>query len=173
MLIFSSGKPSDFIVIKPSSVGSATAIVSRSMLAANAFPDNKQAIVFAETMQKAFTVSGADISAQNAAMRQMSQALASGRLQGDEYVSIRENAPLIMNAIQEEMGLTNAALKEAAANGEITADVIKRAVFNNAEEINQMFSQMPITFGAAMQMIKNTAMMFRSRNRRYAIGRQR
>ena len=137
----------------------ANAVAQLNLLAANAFPDNKQAIVFAETMQKAFTVSGADISAQNAAMRQMSQALASGRLQGDEYVSIRENAPLIMNAIQEEMGLTNAALKEAAANGEITADVIKRAVFNNAEEINQMFSQMPITFGAAMQMIKNTAMM--------------
>lgn len=137
----------------------ANAVAQLNLLAAEAFPDNKQAIVFAETMQKAFTVSGADTASQNAALRQMSQALASGRLQGDEYVSIRENAPLIMQAIQKEMGLTNAALKEAASNGEITSDIIKRAVFNASSEIDQMFSKMPVTFGASMQMIKNTAMM--------------
>lgn len=137
----------------------ANAVAQLNLLAAEAFPDNKQAIVFAETMQKAFTVSGADTASQNAALRQMSQALASGRLQGDEYVSIRENAPLIMQAIQKEMGLTNAALKEAASNGEITSDIIKRAVFNASSEIDQMFRKMPVTFGASMQMIKNTAMM--------------
>lgn len=133
------------------------AVARINMLAQNAFPSNDEAIAFTETMQKAFALSGADTSEQKAAMRQMTQALASGRLQGDEFVSIRENAPMIAKAIQDTMGLSNKAFKEAASDGEITAEVIKQAVFEAADGIDEKFQQLPVTVGQSMTQLKNAA----------------
>lgn len=135
------------------------AVARINMLAKNAFPKNDEAIAFTETMQKAFALSGADTSEQKGAMRQMTQALASGRLQGDEFVSIRENAPMIAKAIQDTMGLSNEAFKEAASDGEITAEVIKQAVFEAADDINTKFEQLPVTVGQSMTQLKNAAEM--------------
>jgi len=139
--------------------GTADAVAKLNLLAADAFPTNEQAIAFSETMQKAFTVSGAGASEQAAAMTQMTQALASGRLQGDEFVSIRENAPMIAQAIAKTMGVSMGELRELSSEGAITADIIKKAVFGAAGDIEQKFQEMPMTFGAAMQAIKNTAQM--------------
>jgi len=137
----------------------ASAVAKLNLLAGNQFASNEEAIAFAETMNKAFVISGADTSEQSAAMRQMSQAMASGRLQGDEYNSIIENAPLVAQAIEKYMGVSRAELKELASEGQITADIIKAAVFSASGEINTQFEQMPMKFGDHMTQLKNNAIM--------------
>lgn len=136
----------------------ADAVAKLNLLAGDTFKSNDEAIAFAEIMNKAFTVSGADTSEASAAMRQMTQALASGRLQGDEFVSIRENAPLIAQAIQDYMGVTAAEMKELSSEGAITADIIKNAVFSAGAEIDAMFGNMPYTFEQSMDRIKNAGL---------------
>lgn len=137
----------------------ADTVAKLNLLAGKAFTNNDESILFAETMQKAFAVSGATVSEQSAALHQMSQALASGVLRGDEFNSIMENAPLIAKAIEDYLGVTRAELRELSSDGAITADIIKNAVFEAAGDINEQFNDMPLTFSNAMQMIKNTAMI--------------
>lgn len=136
----------------------ADAVAKLNLLAGDTFKSNDEAIAFAEIMNKAFTVAGADTSEASAAMRQMTQALASGRLQGDEFTSIRENAPLIAQAIQDYMGVTAAEMKELSSEGAITADIIKNAVFGAGAEIDTLFSNMPYTFEQSMERIKNAGL---------------
>lgn len=129
------------------------------ILAGHAFANNNELIAFTELVNKAFLVGGSTPQEQKAAMYQLTQAMASGRLQGDEMRTIRESAPLIKKAIQNYMGLDDAAFKEAQKNGEITADVIKNAVFQNATEIENKFNKLPITFGQAMTMTGNSLLI--------------
>lgn len=136
----------------------ADAVAKLNLLAGDTFKTNDEAITFAEIMNKAFTVAGADAAETSAAMRQMTQALASGRLQGDEFTSIRENAPLIAQAIQDYMGVTAAEMKELSSEGAITADIIKNAVFGAGAEIDALFSNMPYTFEQSMERIKNAGL---------------
>lgn len=129
------------------------------ILAKHAFANNNELIAFTELVNKAFLVGGSTPQEQKAAMYQLTQAMASGRLQGDEMRTIRESAPLIKKAIQNYMGLDDAAFKEAQKNGEITAEVIKNAVFQKATEIENKFNELPITFGQAMTMAGNSLLI--------------
>lgn len=137
----------------------ADTVAKLNLLAGNAFGSNNEAIKFAETMQKAFAVSGAGTIEQSGALRQMSQALASGVLRGEEFNSITENAPLIAKAIEDYMGVSSGKLRELASEGKVTAEIVKNAVYAAGESIDAQFAAMPMTFGAAMTMIKNTAMI--------------
>lgn len=129
------------------------------ILARHAFANNNELIAFTELVNKTFLVGGSTPQEQKAAMYQLIQAMASGRLQGDEMRTIRESAPLIKKAIQNYMGLDDAAFKEAQKNGEITAEVIKNAVFQKATEIENKFNELPITFGQAMTMAGNSLLI--------------
>lgn len=126
------------------------------ILAGQAFNNNDELIAFTELVNKAFLVGGSTQQEQRAAMYQLTQAIASGRLQGDEMRTIRESAPLLKKAIQNYMGLDDAAFKEAQKNGEITAEVIKNAVFASSDEIQNKFNEIPITFSQAMTMAGNS-----------------
>lgn len=126
------------------------------ILAGQVFNNNDELIAFTELVNKAFLVGGSTQQEQRAAMYQLTQAMASGRLQGDEMRTIRESAPLLKNAIQNYMGLDNAAFKEAQKNGEITAEVIKNAIFASSDEIQNKFNEIPITFSQAMTMAGNS-----------------
>lgn len=126
------------------------------ILAGQAFNNNDELIAFTELVNKAFLVGGSTQQEQRAAMYQLTQAMASGRLQGDEMRTIRESAPLLKKAIQNYMGLDDAAFKEAQKNGEITAEVIKNAVFASSDEIQNKFNKIPITFSQAMTMAGNS-----------------
>lgn len=126
------------------------------ILAGQAFNNNNELIAFTELVNKAFLVGGSTQQEQRAAMYQLTQAMASGRLQGDEMRTIRESAPLLKKAIQNYMGLDDAAFKEAQKNGEITAEVIKNAVFASSDEIQNKFNEIPITFSQAMTMAGNS-----------------
>lgn len=126
------------------------------ILAGQAFNNNDELIAFTELVNKAFLVGNSTQQEQRAAMYQLTQAMASGRLQGDEMRTIRESAPLLKKAIQNYMGLDDAAFKEAQKNGEITAEVIKNAVFASSDEIQNKFNEIPITFSQAMTMAGNS-----------------
>lgn len=126
------------------------------ILAGQAFNNNDELIAFTELVNKAFLVGGSTQQEQRAAMYQLTQAMASGRLQGDEMRTIRESAPLLKKAIQNYMGLDDAAFKEAQKNGEITAEVIKNAVFASSDEIQNKYNEIPITFSQAMTMAGNS-----------------
>lgn len=126
------------------------------ILAGQAFNNNDELIAFTELVNKAFLVGGSIQQEQRAAMYQLTQAMASGRLQGDEMRTIRESAPLLKKAIQNYMGLDDAAFKEAQKNGEITVEVIKNAVFASSDEIQNKFNEIPITFSQAMTMAGNS-----------------
>lgn len=134
-------------------------IVSKlGLQAKEAFTSNDEMIAFSELLNKNFIVGGSDQTAQAAAMYQLTQAMASGKLQGDEYRSIIENAPLLAKSIEDYMvnvqGATGT-MKEWAAEGLLTADVIKAAVFNSADDINKKFESMPMTWGQVWTGIMN------------------
>lgn len=135
----------------------ANAVSKLQMLAGDAFSGNDETIAFTELMQKSFKVGGADSTQQSAAMLQLSQAMASGRLQGDEFVSISENAPLILQAISKFTGKSRGELKQMSSDGEITADIIKGAMFAMSDEINEKFESMPMTFAEVWNLMKNGA----------------
>lgn len=106
-----------------------------------------------ETTLQAFVAGGAAASEQAAAITQLSQALGSGVLQGDELRSIRENAPLLAQAIADEFNTTIAGLKELGAEGELTADRVARAILN-ADGIYDAFSRTVTTLGQAMENLR-------------------
>jgi tape measure domain-containing protein len=126
-----------------------------NMLAKDAFSSNDEAIAFVEQLNKQFKISGASVQEASAAMYQLTQAMAAGKLQGDEFHSIMENAPLLAQSIANEMGLTVGQLKEMSSQGLITSDIIKEALFNSAEETNAKFAEIPMTFAEVGQSIQN------------------
>lgn len=133
----------------------AAAISKLGILAKDAFTSNDEMIAFAEQMNKQFKIGGASVQEQTSAMYQLTQAMAAGRLQGDEFRSIMENAPLLAQSIADHMGKTVGELREMSSEGLITADVIKNAMFASAEETNAKFKELPMTFGQVRTVIGN------------------
>lgn len=115
-------------------------------LAGDAFNGTAEIVKFTELLNKNFKIGGAGLQEQTAAMYQLTQAMGSGRLQGDEFRSIMENAPLLAQSIAKSMGVGMAELRKMSSEGKITSDVIKRALFESADEIENKFRQMPKTF---------------------------
>lgn len=133
----------------------ADSVAKFNMLAKDAFSSNDEAIAFVEQLNKQFKISGASIQESSAAMYQLTQAMAAGKLQGDEFRSIMENAPLLAQSIANEMGLSVGQLKEMSSQGLITADIIKNALLGSAEETNEKFAEIPMTFAEVGQSIQN------------------
>ena len=136
----------------------ADTVASLSVNARDAFPDPRETVGFVEGLQKLFVIGGASAESQKFALLQLQQSLASGKLQGDEFRSITENAPILQDMIAKTMGITRGELKELSTQGAITADIIKKAVLDNADEIEERFARMPKTWADQMTDIKNTAM---------------
>ena len=135
----------------------AASVGKLGLLAGDAFSSNDETIKFTELMQKAFKVSGSSTMEQQAGMYQLTQAMAAGKLQGDEFRSIMENAPMLASAIADFAGKTKGELKKMSADGTITADIIKGALFKAADDINEKFKTMPITFSDVTTRLKNEA----------------
>lgn len=128
-----------------------------AMTAKEAFPDARTVVPFVEEIQKLFAIGGTGVQQQKDAMLQLTQALGSGKLQGDEFRSIAEAAPLIEQMVAKEMGVTQGQLKKLSSQGVITADVLRDAILHNAKEINAQFESMPMTWGAMMQNMGSIA----------------
>lgn len=135
----------------------ASAISKMGILAGESFGSNDELIAFTELVQKSFKVGGASATEQSSALLQLTQAMSAGKLQGDEFRSIMENAPMIANAIAKFTGKSKGELKEMSAAGTITSDIIKNAMFMAADDINAKFKTMPMTFADAWNRIKNGA----------------
>lgn len=135
----------------------AQAVSQLTLNARDAFPDPREAVSFIEGTQKLFVVGGASKENQKNAMLQLTQAMASGWLQGDGFRSISENAPMIQNILAKSMGVSRGQLKQLASEGKITADVIKTAIIGNMAEINAQFEAMPKKWGDHFTDLKNVA----------------
>lgn len=127
--------------------------------ARDAFESAKEVIDFSELIQKQMVIAGAGTEEAKNAMIQLSQAMGSGVLRGDELNSIFEQAPNLIRTIADYMDLSIGDVREIAAEGKITADIIKKAVFAAADDINEQFEKTPKTWGQAIVGFKNTAMM--------------
>jgi tape measure domain-containing protein len=135
----------------------ASSVAKMGILAGDAFNSTKEIVYFSELMNKSFKIGGASIEEQTAGMYQLTQAMAAGKLQGDEFRSIMENAPMLAQAIAKYTGKSKGELKKLSADGAITADIIKAAMFNASDDINKQFEKMPVTFSSVMDRIKNEA----------------
>lgn len=133
----------------------AAAVAKMNLLAGDSFSSNDEAIGFTEILQKSLKVSGAGTSEQQSAFLQLTQAMAAGKLQGDEFRSVMENAPMVADAIARYMGKTKGELKELSSQGLITADIIKNAMFEAGEDIEAKFAQMPMTFADVGTLMAN------------------
>lgn len=129
-------------------------IAKLKMLTKGLFNDD-EAVKFTSTLDKAFKVSGTSAGEASAAMYQLNQAMTSGKLQGDEFRSVMENAPILAQKIAESMGVSMAQLKKLGSEGKITSDVIKKAVLGSADDIEAKYNQMPLTFGKVWQQTQN------------------
>lgn len=130
-------------------------VAKLNMLAKDSFSSNDEAIRFVEQLNMQFKLSGAQVGEVSSAMTQLTQAMAAGRLQGDEFNSVMENAPMLAQAISQEMGVPIGQLKELGSEGAITAEVIKNALFNSADETQAKFNEMPMTFQEVGQQLSN------------------
>ena len=136
----------------------AGAVAKMNLLAGDSFTSNDEAIGFTELLQKSLKVSGAGTSEQQSAFLQLTQAMAAGKLQGDEFRSVMENAPMVADAIAKYMGKSKGELKELSSDGLITTDIIKNAMFTAADDINDKFAEMPMTFADVGQLMANNAL---------------
>lgn len=133
-----------------------TSVVSKlGILAGENFKNTDEIIAFTELMNKNFAIGGASVQEQTSAMYQLTQAMAAGKLQGDEFRSIMENAPLLAEAIANYTGKSKGELKELSSEGVITSDIIKNAMFSAADQINDRYSKMPMTWGQIWTKMKN------------------
>ncbi len=127
--------------------------------AKDAFSSSEEVVAFADLVQKQMTIAGASTQEASNAMLQLSQALGSGMLRGDELNSIFEQAPNLIQSIADYLDVPIGQIREMASEGELSADVVKAAIFASADEINTKFEQMPMTWGQIWQSMQNTALI--------------
>nr|DAZ41822.1 MAG TPA: Tail tape measure [Caudoviricetes sp.] len=127
--------------------------------AKDAFSSSAEVVAFADLVQKQMTIAGASTQEASNAMLQLSQGLGSGVLRGDELNSIFEQAPNLIQNIADYLQVPIGEIREMASEGELTADIVKAAIFSATDEINANFSQMPMTWGQIWQSMQNTAVM--------------
>lgn len=137
----------------------ADAVSKLGLMAGDAFGSSEEIVAFMEQVNKQFTIAGTETAGIEAAMLQLTQAMGSGVLRGEEYNSILEQAPNIIQAIADYMDVPKGQLKDMAAEGQITADIVKAAMFAAADETNAKFESMPMTFSQIWTSFQNTALM--------------
>ena len=128
------------------------------IMAKDAFSSNEELIDFAELINKQFTISGAEASQIDAAMLQLTQAMGSGVLRGEELNSIFEQAPTIVQTIADYLNVSIGKIREMASEGKITSTVVKNAMLASADEINAKFESMPMAFAQVWELAKNIAL---------------
>lgn len=133
----------------------ADAVAKMGIMAKDAFGSTDELVAFTELINKQFTIAGTSAAGQEAAMLQLTQAMASGVLRGEELNSIFEQAPTIIQTIADYLGVPIGQIRQMAAEGQITAEVVKNAMLSSADEINEQFNAMPYTFAQVWTMIQN------------------
>lgn len=132
-------------------------VAKLGILAGNAFGSTDEVIMFAEQLNKNFKISGTETTGIQAAMLQLTQAMASGVLRGEEFNSIMEQAPTVIQTIADYMDVSTGQLKEMAGEGLVTAEIVKAALIGAAEETDAKFNSMTVTFSDVWNVFKNEA----------------
>lgn len=132
-------------------------VAKLGVLAGNAFGSTDEVIMFAEQLNKNFKISGTETTGIQAAMLQLTQAMASGVLRGEEFNSIMEQAPTVIQTIADYMDVSTGQLKEMAGEGLVTAEIVKAALIGAAEETDAKFNSMTVTFSDVWNVFKNEA----------------
>lgn len=126
-------------------------------MAGDAFGSSKEIVQFAEQLNKQLALSGASGSSAQAAILQLEQGLASGVLRGDELNSVMEQAPALAKSIADYMKVSVGELREMGSQGQITADIVKNALFAAAKDTNAEFEKTPMTWAQVWTVASNTA----------------
>lgn len=137
----------------------AEAVSKMGILARDAFSSNAEAIVFVEQLNKQFAIAGTSQEGIKAAMLQLTQAMGSGVLRGEELNSVFEQAPTIIQTIADYLDVPIGQIRGIAEEGQLSADIVKNAMLSAADDTNARFEDMPMTIGQAWQSIKNQALM--------------
>ena len=137
----------------------ATVVAKFGNNARDAFSSQKEIVAFANLIQKQMTIAGASTAEASNAMLQLSQALGSGVLRGDELNSIFEQAPNLIQSIANYMKVPIGRIRDMAKEGQITANIVKNAIMSSADDINAKFNAMPMTWGQVWQQMKNEVIM--------------
>lgn len=136
----------------------ADAISKMGIMAKDAFGSNAELIQFTELINKQFTIAGTSAAGVDAAMLQLTQAMSSGVLRGEELNSVFEQAPTIIQTIADYLGVPIGQIRAMAAEGQITSTIVKNAMLSSADEINAKFNAMPMTFAQVWTLAKNIAL---------------
>jgi tape measure domain-containing protein len=126
--------------------------------ARDAFSSNQEVVAFSETLNKMFTIAGAGQQEMSSASLQLTQALGSGILRGEEFNAVFEAAPNVMQAVADYMDVPIGQLKNMASEGQITADIVKNALLDATDEVNTKFATMPMTWGQVATSMQNQAL---------------
>lgn len=137
----------------------ADAVAKMGIQARGAFSSNDELIAFTEELNKSFVIAGTSAQGVDSVMSQLTQSMASGKLQGEELNTVLDNAQPIVQNIADYMGVPIDQVKQMASDGAITAETIKNAMFAASDETNARFEQMPMTFGQVTDSIRNQALM--------------
>lgn len=126
-------------------------------MAGDAFSSSKEIVQFAEQLNKQLALSGASGSSAQAAILQLEQGLASGVLRGDELNSVMEQTPALAKSIADYMQVSVGELREMGSQGQITADIVKNALFAAAKDTDAEFEKTPMTWAQVWTVASNTA----------------
>ena len=138
---------------------SADAVAKMGIMAKDAFNSNAELVAFVEQLNKQFTIAGTSQEGVSAAMLQLTQAMSSGVLRGEELNSVFEQAPTIIQSIADYLDVPIGQIREMAAEGQISSEIVKNALLSAAEETDAKFAQMPMTWGQVFTSVKNQALM--------------
>lgn len=123
--------------------------------AGDAFSSNDEILQFSENLTKMFVIAGASTAEMNSASLQLTQALGSGVLRGEELNAVFESAPNIIQAIADYMDVPKGKIREMASEGQITSEIVKNAMLSATEEINSQFERMPLTWAQIWTITTN------------------
>lgn len=135
----------------------AQAVSQMGLMAADAFSSNDELIAFTETLNKQFVIAGASAAGVEATTLQLTQAMASGVLRGEELNSVFEQAPNVIQSIADYLDVPIGQIRSMAAEGQITADIVKNAMLSAADEVDAQFQTMPRTWGQVWTSMQNRA----------------
>lgn len=143
---------------RASYLDTAQAISQMGLLAGDAFQTNDELIQFTETLNKQFVIAGANQAGAAAATLQLTQALSSGVLRGEELNSVFEQAPNVIQSIADYLDVPIGSIREMASEGEITAEIVKNAMLSATQSVNEQFESMPMTWGQVWTQMQNIAL---------------
>ena len=143
---------------RTSYLDTAQAISQMGLMAGDAFQTNDELIQFTETLNKQFVIAGANQAGASAATLQLTQALSSGVLRGEELNSVFEQAPNVIQSIADYLDVPIGSIREMASEGEITAEIVKNAMLSATQSVNEQFESMPMTWGQVWTQMQNIAL---------------